>query len=301
MGGYEDDVMSRGWFYLGIFCIVAGACGACVSETALDTWNGLSTGDLPPYVVDGKFEPYTFKDLLTPNWLGVDYEELTLENDLGQPVHAWFLPVSDPVGTVLIHHGAVTNRSAAFGNYLFIRRFGYNVMVYDYQGFGENSNSADLGTIMADSNAALRWLQSGVRPGTERIVLYGVSLGTLPTIAQAAAHPENVVGIILEGSFTADSIQPWTYLLVGLLPWVIDVETEYPELDSSVNIKKVSVPILFIQSRDDTVTPFAGAEQLYALARAPKQLTEVYGEHTTSWISDLRYAKILRDFLDSLP
>ena len=275
--------------------------GGCTYDSSLEFWTGINEGDLPPYIVDGQFEPYTFEELFSPGMLGVEYEELVFASRLDQPVHAWFMPVAEPVGTVLIHHGAVTNRSAAFGNYLFIRRFGYNVMVYDYQGFGENSNSANLNTVMADADAALQWLQESDRAGADRIILYGVSLGTLPTIAQAARHPEDVVGIILEGSFTADSLPTWAYLLMGVLPWAVDVEAVYPELDSKTNITQVTVPILFIQSRDDTITPFAGAEQLYNLATASKDLVEVYGEHTTSWIADLRYAKILRDFLDSLP
>lgn len=293
--------MCRGWmplFALGFAPFLVGGCG---SESDLALLTGLIEGNYPPYIVDGQFKPYTFEELLSPGLLRVEYEELELINNQGQPVHAWFMPVSNPAGTVLIHHGAVTNRSAAFGNYLFIRRFGYNVMVYDYQGFGENKNDFDLRSILSDADAALHWLQQSDRPGTERLVLYGVSLGTLPTIAQAAQHPDRVAGIILEGSFTADSLPAWAYLLVGLLPWTVDVEAAYPELNSKVNITRVAVPILFIQSRSDTVTPFAGAEQLYALARAPKQFEEVYGEHTTSWISDLRYARILKGFLDGLP
>jgi uncharacterized protein len=293
--------MGRCRFLLSAVVLVTSLVAGCTSETDLSLLTGLIEGDLPPYIVHGQFEPYTFEELLSPGLLGVDYEELVLTNRQGQSVHAWFMPVENPAGTVLIHHGAVTNRSAAFGNYLFIRRFGYNVMVYDYQGFGENPNPAALKTVMADADAALAWLQGSKRPGTDRIVLYGVSLGTLPTIAQAARQPEKVVGIILEGSFTADSLPSWAYLLMGILPWAVDVEAAYPELDSKTNITHVTVPILFIQSRDDTITPFAGAEQLYGLAHEPKQFVEVYGEHTTSWISDLRYAKILRDYLGGLP
>lgn len=277
-----------------------GLCG-CGVQDADEFVQSMLDELLAAYVVDGCFEPFAPEALFPPSLLAVPYEGLTLRSRQGDPVYAWFLPVDDPVGTVLIHHGAMTNRSAVLGNYFHLRRFGYNVMVYDYQGFGENENPVDLNTILDDADAALKFVQDSDLPGTDRIVLYGVSMGTLPAIAQAAESPERVVGVVLEGCFTSDSLPPLSYLLIGIVPWEVDISTAYPQLDPMLYIMTVTMPKLFIHSRQDSVTPFGGAEQLYALAPEPKQLVEVYGEHTASWMADLRYADILRGFLESLP
>ena len=62
------------------------------------------------------------------------------------------------------------------------------------------------------------------------------------------------------------------------------------------------MPKLFIQSRDDIITPYTGAEQLYSpSAFEPKRFEEVRGTHAMAWIADLRYAGILSDFLHSVP
>lgn len=294
-------VTARRRRWLGLVLVSwVGLCGCgLLEDDALLT--DLLDEVLSSYAEDGYFEPFTFKTLVSPSLLAAPYEDLTLWSRQGDPVYAWFLPVDDPAGTVLIHHGATTNRSAVLGNYLHLRSFGYNVLVYDYQGFGESENPVDLNTILDDADAALQFLQDSDKPGTDRIVLYGISMGTLPAIAQAAESPERVVGVILEGCFTSDSLPLWSYLLIGIIPWEIDVSAAYPELDPTLYIMRVTMPKLFIQSRQDSVTPFEGAEQLCALSPEPKQLVEVYGEHTASWIVDWRYADILQDFLDGLP
>jgi|GEM_PF-1533275 len=275
--------------------------GGCVMPPESGLVAGIVEGNLPPYVIEGQFEPPNMNWLPPLELLGVPHENLVLQSRQGNPVHAWFLPAETPEGTIFIHHGALTNRGATLSNFLFLRGFGYNLMIYDYQGYGESVNQADLDTVLADADAALDWLLQCDSPGAERIVLYGFSLGTLPAIAQAANAPENVVGLIVEGCFTYESLPMRSYLLIGLLPWTVEVETLYPELDPLAYIDEITIPKLFIQSRNDTITPFTGARQLYLEAPQPKQLTEVRGEHATAWIVDPLYVDILRDFLDSLP
>ena len=194
-------------------------CSGCVLDPESDIIAGIADGNLPPYVVDGQFEPIAMERLVSLESLGVEHENLVLKTRQDKTVFGWFLPADDPVGTVLIHHGAVTNRSSSLSISFFLHLFGYNVVVYDYQGFGESESEVDLDTILADADAALEWLQRCDYAGTDRIVLYGVSLGTLPTIAQAAASPDDVVGMIVEGSFTTESLPVMSYFLIGLLPW----------------------------------------------------------------------------------
>jgi|GEM_PF-5914696 len=113
-------------------------CTGCLFDTGSDVVAGIAEGDLPPYIVDGQFEPLAL-DWLTPlGLLGVPHQNVVQKTRQNQTIFGWFLPTEDPAGTVLIHHGAVTNRSAVLTNVLFLRHFGYNVLVYDYQGFGED-------------------------------------------------------------------------------------------------------------------------------------------------------------------
>ena len=250
---------------------------------------------------EGRFPPPTLNTLAPiPSWIGLSYEDVKLETSQEKPVFGWFIPAEGSKATVLIHHGAVTNRSFTFAHYSLLHELGYNVMVYDYQGFGENWNSANLNTILSDANTALSYLQQRTGSGTDRIILFGISLGTLPAIAQAASSPDQVVGVILEGSFTIEIIPPWSLLLAGIIPWANAIDHAPQELDPTQYIDHITIPKLFLQSREDLVTPFSSAAQLCDLAIEPKQFVEVIGQHTLAVLHDPNYAEHLKTFLDDL-
>jgi len=250
---------------------------------------------------EGRFPPPTLNTLAPiPSWIGLSYEDVKLETSQEKPVFGWFIPAEGSKATVLIHHGAVTNRSFTFAHYSLLHELGYNVMVYDYQGFGENWNSANLNTILSDANTALSYLQQRTGSGTDRIILFGISLGTLPAIAQAASSPDQVVGVILEGSFTIEIIPPWSLLLAGIIPWANAIDHAPQELDPTQYIDHITIPKLFLQSREDLVTPFSGAQQLCDQAPEPKQFVELIGQHTLAVLHDPKYAEYLKTFLDGL-
>lgn len=253
-------------------------------------------------IEEGWFTPPAQKPILfPPSAAGLAYEPIEIDAPAGHTIYGWFIPAGDAPATVLINHGAVFNRSLLPQYYLLLHDLGYNVMVYDYRGFGDSPGLADLGTLIPDADAALRYVQGLSEPGTERIVLFGVSLGTLPTLAQAARSPDRVVGIVLDGSFVPESLPPWSLPLVGVIPFpdVIEkVVAEHAELDPHRYIEQITLPKLFVQSPQDLVTPFFGAEQLYELAPEPKQLVEVFGGHGLPPILDPHYAEHVRAFLN---
>ncbi|MFH1419263.1 MAG: alpha/beta fold hydrolase, partial [Planctomycetota bacterium] len=249
---------------------------------------------------DGRFPPPTINALFPPSMFGVAvYEDVTFTTSQGHIVHGWFMPVENSQGTVLINHGAVSNRSGLFGHYTLLMQLGYNVFVYDYQGFGESYTQPSLDTILPDANAALAYLQQRTDPGTDRIVLYGVSLGTLPTIAQAVESPDNVVGIVLEGSFVPEFLPPWSMLLIGIAPWANAIANLPAELEPRQHVRDITLPKMFIQSQADTVTPFSGAELLFELAAEPKQFVETSGLHAAAWQDVPAFPDTLGAFLSS--
>lgn len=227
------------------------------------------------------------------------YEDFTARNSFGQTIHGWYMPAREASLTVLVHHGSITNRSTTFALYIMLHQMGYNAVVYDYQGFGENPNPPDLDTILPDADAALAWVQQRVGPNA-RIVLFGVSLGTLPTITQAARSPAGVVGVVLEGGFLVDELPVWSPLAAGIVPWVNAVDAVPAELNPAGHAANITLPKLFMQSSTDLVTPFDSARRLCDMTPAPKVFIEVLGQHTLAVTADPRYREYLETFLGGL-
>ncbi len=248
----------------------------------------------------GRFPPPALNVLApAPSWIGVPYEDFIARNSLGQIIHGWYMPAAGAKLTVLVHHGAITNRSSTANLYVLLHQMGCNVTVYDYQGFGENPNPPDLDSILPDADAALGWVQQRVGPEA-RIVLFGVSLGTLPAIAQAARPPAGVVGVVLEGSFLVEDLPPWSPLAAGIVPWVNVLDAMPAELNPAAHIGAVGLPKLFLQSSADLVTPFQSAQRLCDLAPSPKVFIEILGPHTWGVMSDPRYREHLETFFSGL-
>jgi len=252
----------------------------------------------------GWFTPPTQKPVvLDPADLGLDYEPLEILAPAGHTLNGWFIAADGAPATVLIHHGSIFNRGAFFPQYSLIHSLGYNVVIYDYQGFGDSPGEASLATLIPDADAVLAHVQERPELAGGRIVLFGLSLGTLPTLAQAARAPAGVAGVMLDGSFTLDSLPASSYAAIGVVPLpqiTDDLYVEYPQLDATRYIGRITLPKLFIHSPQDATTPLAGAQRLFDLAPEPKQWCEVYGGHALSCVLDPGYEECIAAFLDEI-
>lgn len=61
-------------------------------------------------------------------------------------------------------------------------------MVYDYSGYGASDGQSLEVNLYADAEAALAELNTRYHCPNERIVLYGQSIGTAPTVELAKNH-----------------------------------------------------------------------------------------------------------------
>lgn len=264
---------------------------------------GLASCDVTEPIGDGFFAPPAQNLILfSPDVLGLSYEavELAVDSPVPHVAQGWFIPADAAAGTVLLHHGSLFNRSAYFDTYALLHDLGWNVFVYDYQGFGESDQQPSLESLVPDADAALAYVQQRAGEAGRPIVLFGISLGTLPTLAQAARSPDGVAGVVLQGSFVPDLLPPKSYLLAGIVP-LPEVLARLPqELDPYQHIEEITLPKLFLQSPQDLTTPIAGARRLFDLAVEPKQFHEIFGGHALAPVLDPRYREYVAAFLDEI-
>lgn len=236
----------------------------------------------------------------TPAVKGLSYETVTTESANGETIYGWFIPAEGAAATILFDHGALFNRSTYVDHIELFHDLGCHILIMDYQGFGESLALARLDTVLADANAALDYLRSRPEPGTDQIVIYGISMGTLPALAQAAAGSADVVGVMVEGIVQQKRLSNVGYILLGIAPSPEAFSRLPPSLDPFSHVTKITIPKLFIQSLDDTITPFTGAKDLFEMAAKPKTLAKSTGFHGLSISSDPAYAGHVRAFLDEV-
>jgi len=145
--------------------------------------------------------------------------------------------------------------------------------------------------LYRDAKSAIKWLNlKGVTE--ENIILYGESLGT--GVAVEVAQNKNYAGVILESPYT--SMVNMGKKHYPLFPVRFLLKDKF---ESYKKIKKVSVPILVIHGKIDTIVPFAMGKKMYELANEPKFFYfQEYGDHMVDY--DEKLLSVLKKFIQSL-
>lgn len=262
----------------------------------------LGCGGCGAFQVEGGLYPLPSIHIVYPgpSDVGLSYEDVRMTATNGQTLYAWFIPADNPRAFVLFHHGAIANRSSALTHCRLLHDLGCNVFVYDYQGFGESWVLATLDTVIPDADVALAYVEERDQASALPIVIFGASMGTLPTFAQATENPPGVVGIIAEGSCVPQVLPSRLFYVLGIVPSPEAFLNVPADLDPLANVPLITLPKLFIHSPDDKQTPIAGAQELYAAAAEPKEFQQVTGDHLAAVDVDPNYRTIISTFLDEV-
>ncbi|GMV96867.1 MAG: hypothetical protein AMXMBFR83_12270 [Phycisphaerae bacterium] len=226
----------------------------------------------------------------TPADFGQTFEDVRFPSANGAMISAWFVPAQNGTarGTFLVHTGMEGN----IGRFMPLLVAGaerdFNVLVYDWQGFGASEGIKDFRNFEHDTHAALGYLRSRPEPSCRKIIHTGISLGCLPAVAITALEPDDAVGLILYGPFFPHHLPPlWVmeranFLLVpfaavaggwwaALLPPFMLPEPFFDDL---------RVPILLITPSDDTIVPPSEQDLFYQALPEPKSRYFTFGGHT---------------------
>ena len=170
-----------------------------------------------------------------------------------------------------------------------LRQSGFNVLSFDYRGFGMSPGDASEAHIDQDAEATFAALIGRGIPAS-RIIVWGHSLGSGPAVVLASKHA--IAALVLFGAFTSipDEAQ-YTYPHLPV-KWLVGIQFASIDL-----IAQVHVPVLIAHSVTDTVVPFHHAQRLFAAANEPKRLLVLDGTYTDGFGG---HVDALYDHLDLL-
>lgn len=255
-------------------------------------------GGLQPFDEGLATFPTNHVMLQSPRSVGFAYEVHSFRAENGDVLEGWFIPADNARTTVLISLGSITNRSLEQHFNEVFHRLGYNIFVYDYRGFGANFSAGSLETIVPDARAALEFVAAEMPDAAETLIVFGYSLGTVPTLALAAEYPELVDAVILHGSFIPAELPYYSLLVTGVLPERWDTAAPFPAIaDPLTYIEDIAQPKLFLHSSYDLIAPAASASRLYDLAPEPKQFQWLANGHNYNRNMEPHYSNAIAGFL----
>jgi fermentation-respiration switch protein FrsA (DUF1100 family) len=235
------------------------------------------------------------KLVVTPDRVGLAYENVSLKTEDGVSLHGWYIPANKSRYTLLFFHGNAGNISHRLESIQIFHELGLSVLIIDYRGYGNSDGRPTEAGTYRDARAAWQYLISERGLDEKNIILFGRSLGG--AIAAQLATTVNPGGIIVESAFTsAEALAKTVY---WYLPVKLLARIHYPTAEY---ISRITCPILVIHSRQDDIVPYRQGRQLFDLAPEPKRILELRGGHNEGFSVSIRdYVDGLGAFLKTLP
>jgi fermentation-respiration switch protein FrsA (DUF1100 family) len=215
--------------------------------------------------------------IVTPSRLGLEAEEVHLAPEPGVQLHAWFFPRPDPLASLLFCHGNAGNASHRLENVFHLLQTGFQVLLFDYRGYGHSTGQPTEDGLYQDAVSAWTHLVERADTASAPRIIFGRSLGGAVAIELATRVQAD--GLIVESTFT--SIRTLARLVLPLpLP---ELPVKY---DSLSKIGQLSVPLLAIHGARDELIPFADGQTLFDAAPEPKAWYPIPGAgHNDTYVT----------------
>ncbi len=203
---------------------------------------------------------------MTPERLGVEWEDLYFTAADGTRINGWFVraPGRPPVAHILFAHGNAGNIGDRSVILALLAAAGFDVLVFDYRGFGRSAGRPNERGMYLDARAAREALLA--RPGVDpnRVVYLGKSLGGGVMLELATRYPP--AAMVLMSTFTG--LRDAARAVYPFLPRPV-VPDAFPSLRRIASLRS---PVLVMHGDDDELLPVGMGRALYEAAAGPKRL-----------------------------
>lgn len=216
------------------------------------------------------------------------FETLNISSFDGIPLQAYYLGAEKTTNqTVIFAHGYLGRAfdMGLFGQYYY-EELGFNILTPDLRGHGESGGDY-IGFGWHDRMDLLDWIDLVIsRNGPDsEIILHGLSMGAASVLmASGEVLPKQVKGIVADSPYTSVyDLFAYQMKRMYALPdqpvlpvtsFITKQKANYSFKEASAleQVKKASVPILYIHGEGDTFVPTRMAQELYDVTRTEKEL-----------------------------
>jgi pimeloyl-ACP methyl ester carboxylesterase len=230
----------------------------------------------------------------TPADHGLEYRDVSFQAEDRQRLHGWLVAPQAPlIGHILFCHGNAGNIADRIFNARLLCAAGFEVLLFDYRGYGYSTGTPDEQGTYRDARAARAALldQPGTDPG--RMFYLGESLGGAIALCLALASPPR--GLILQSAFSSirqAAGDHYPFIPSFLIPDI------YPSLR---RIYSLDSPLLVLHGDRDDVVGLAHGQALFNRAKTHKKRLHVFdGASHNDLPARADYARTIADWVVEL-
>lgn len=207
----------------------------------------------------------------------------------GKRISAIFLPNASAKYTLLVSHGNAEDLGDVRYWLEDLRRTGFAVFAYDYEGYGTSEGKPAEKAVYEDEEAAYDYLVVKLRVPPKQVMVLGRSVGSGPAVHIATRRP--VGALVLQSPFVS------AFRVLTRFPLL-----PFDKFRNDQKITHVHCPVLIIHGTADNVIANWHGQKLYALANEPKSHLWVKGadHNDVEAVGGPAYFKALQQFVMSL-
>lgn len=229
-------------------------------------------------------------------------EDNFMADQKGNQIHYWYLKSEKAKGKILFFHGNAQNLTSHVGLLAWIVKHNYDLMIFDYPGYGKSSGKPSPESTVISGIAAIEKIIA-INPELP-LFLYGQSLGG--QILQKCINLKSEVNykaLFIEASFLSyrnvarDALaKNWITWIFQPVGWMV-MSDEWAGDPSSIAPK----PLYVIHGEQDKVVSLSQGQQIFDKAKSPKTFIPIKngGHGNIYYIENGKYRNQLLTILNS--
>ncbi len=253
---------THGWCFAVMMCLLAGTISSCKLDNLLFYAKQLSS-----YSVSTRIVPDSVREFVSLR-------------SMGNTIYGFFVRSggANSDKTILYCHGNRESIEAYWDRVELLYQGGYNVFIFDYQGFGMSGGEASEEALYADGRAALAYITSRPDVNSRNLIYYGYSLGAVVAINLASGLAQPSV-LICESPFASGESVLRSGTLIDI-PGQVVLKGKF---DNAATVRQVRAPFLLFHGTDDRFLDIEkNGQVVFDNANEPKKFIRVAGAgHTT--------------------
>lgn len=246
------------------------------------------------------------KYIATPDSLGLTYQTNKIISSKGIELNFWLIEADEGIknGTTLIFcYGDIGNMSYWLNQAGILSQVGYNVLLFDYRGFGEsskfkmNTDYLYYDEFADDLTNVIKWAKNNLK--YDKLGLISSSMGTI--MSTIALQKENVDFFIGEGFvLNPKEIQIKIKQSKGKEVLLPKSNKTYDEM-----VKALELPIILFSGTQDNITTKEDSEKAILNSKNGKTIT-FEGNHLEGFFKlsgeyfGQKYIEYIDEFIESI-
>jgi fermentation-respiration switch protein FrsA (DUF1100 family) len=229
-------------------------------------------------------------EYLTPEKVKLKYEDHFFPSG-EEKLHMWKIPAasSERLGKILHFHGNAQNISTHFLFSAWMARFGFDVYIFDYRGYGKSSGKPEREGLVDDGKAAIEYVAA---LDQKNFYILAQSLGgavAVPAVA-LSDQTDKIRALVLDSTFGSYRMMAQDKIANFWLTWPLQWPLSFlvsDEFSPNDYIESLQMPVLFVHGTGDYVVPYEMGQDLFnRLKTNKKDFWSIEGAPHTWFLSE---------------